>query len=157
MTPRRIRDAHVQPSSQLAYAPVQPEQEPESWGHWEPTVRLLRRLGATEVTALGLGIGAAFESFSVESQVYPTRAVVAMSATTRFNLGDELTAQRVFSVQLVKGAADIGYAAMPDGRDGVDGMELARRYWVLLMGVLEKHPRLLRTVRGLPEGIGRLK
>lgn len=128
------------------YAPTQLDENPEEWGHWTQTVQLVRRLGARNVQALGLGLGVSFESFLTETQVYPTRAVVAMSAHTMFNLGDAVSEPRAFSVQLqVAGVMDIGFAPMPDRRDGVDGTELARRYLTLLLGLMEKQPRLWRA------------
>ncbi len=126
--------------------------EPEDWGFWGPTVQLMRRLGAKSIQSLGAGIGVTFEQFSTETQVYPTRAVVAMSATTHFNLGDAVNEPRVFSLQLSNkpwtggwapsGAIDMGFAPIPDRPSGVDGVELARRYVVLLTGLLEKQPKL---------------
>lgn len=137
---------------QLVHTPLQPDETPVNWGHWTQTVQLVRRLGATDVQALGLGLGVTFAQFSTETQVYPTRAVVAMSAMGRFNLGDVVGEKRAFSVQLMAeaylggraspGAVDIGFAPLPDRPSGVDGVELARRYLGLLLGLLEKKPRL---------------
>lgn len=140
----------------LIDTPLQPDETPIDWGHWTQTVQLVRRLGAKQVQALGLGLGVSFESFSTETQMYPTRAVVAMSASSRFNLGDAVSEPRAFSVQLMAsaygggaatpGAVDIGFAPVPDRPAGVDGVELARRYLGLLLGLLEKQPRLWREV-----------
>lgn len=149
------RPGHTVPISydHLVSTPLQSDATPEDWGHWAQTVQLVKRLGASDVQALGLGLGVTFAQFSMETQVYPTRAVVAMSATSNFNLGSEMSEPRAFSVQLmpapfsaggrrVAGATDIGFAPMPDRSTGVDGVELARRYVGLLLGLLEKQPRL---------------
>lgn len=138
---------------QLVSTPIQSDEVPKDWGHWTQTVQLVQRLGATDVQALGLGLGVTFSLFSTETQVYPTRAVVGMSATVNFNLGSEMKEPRAFSVQLmpspyteggrrVAGATDIGFAPMPDRAHGVDGVELSKSYLVLLLGLLEKRPRL---------------
>ena len=138
--------------SQLVNTPLQPDETPIDWGCWAPTVQLVKRLGASDVQALGAGLGVAFAQFATETQIYPTRAVVAMSALGRFNLGDEVGEKRAFSVQLMAeaylggrgapGALDIGFAPMPDRSTGIDGVELARRYLGLLLGLLEKQSRL---------------
>ncbi len=119
--PRELSDnsrpGHILPMGydQLVNTPLQPDETPADWGHWAPTVQLVKRLGATDVQALGLGLGVTFPQFSTETQVYPTRAVVAMSAMGRFNLGEEVGEKRAFSVQLMAAAYLGGRAAPADG------------------------------------------
>lgn len=138
--------------------PIQQDPIPENWGYWEPTINFLRRIGATSFRSLGLGIGVSFKNFALESQVYPTRGVVAMSAVEEFRLSSAVSEPRAFAVMLSleaylggrdsQGTIDMGFGPMPDRPDGVDGHELARRYALVLAGILEKRPHLMPGMRG---------
>jgi hypothetical protein len=140
--PPDMRLANLPPGGELA----------EEFGYWSATAGLLRRLGATSVYRMGRGLGATFKKFSIETQVYPTAQVVAMSSGSRFRLSSAVSEKEAFSLFLnhptdgsdtPRGTFDVGFGPIPDARREIDPLELARRYACALAAVLAKHPSLI--------------
>ncbi len=133
----------------------------EDFEYWAPTVVFLQRLGATRVYRAGLGLGAVFSDFAVESQIYPTRGVAALGSdatgTTLFKLSSVVDEPRAFSLMLhrpprvtnfvgdfVPALGDvlkITFAPVPDRHNArgpcVDERELARRYAMALAYLID--------------------
>lgn len=121
-------------------------------GMWAGVGRLMLRLGATQVYRLGAGVGVLFPKFALETQVYPTRGVVAIGSDSFFKLSSAVDEPRAFSLTLhratVGGAVGsftprpgdvlkITFAPVPDRGDAVDERELARRYALGLAYLLD--------------------
>jgi len=124
----------------------------EEFGVWTPTVHLLRRLGAKDVYLMGEGVGAQFEKFALETQVYQTKTVAAMNSTTKFILSDAVVEKMAFVIFLTKAdpraahTQDISCGPIPECARDLMPVVLARNYACALGAMLAKHPHLI----GLP-------
>lgn len=137
-------------------------------GFWAMTAILLRHLGATTVGRDGPLLRAVFPKFALESRIYPTKGVAAVtSSKIRGKNGEALSAifhlssvvgeRQAFSIEMHRERSglsghglgevtesaliDVTFGPVPERHGEIDGFELARRYSVALGSILEKPGR----------------